>query len=252
MMFVVDKPFKKDYFYLSGAIALLFYFFCFLLFALYLNSPEVKKFDSFTKSTVLELDIMIMDNSEVKTVKTQQKASKKSHEVVKKSASRSPKQSNNVKSLFSKVKTTSKTILKKEVNNVSKSVVASRFKSKFEKQKKSSSVSVSKLLDNVKTKSSVIASTDSKNNNDPYFSKIYELLAKRWRPMLIIDGLSAKVLVIISSSGEFDYRFIQYSGNERFDDSLKSFLRDQVDITYPPHERGSSQKIAVTFTAKKG
>lgn len=251
-MFVPNKPVKKDFFYISGAIAFLFYFICFILFAIYVNAPDVKKFDSFTKSTVLELDIMIIDNKSTKTIKTQEKNSVKSHEAVKKSTSRTAKQSNNVKSLFSNVKTKSKTILEKEVNNVSQSNVASRFKSKFEKQKKSSSVSVSKLLDSVKSKSSVAPSTDSKNNNDPYFSKIYELLAKRWHPMLIIDGLSAKVLVMITSSGEFDYRFIQYSGNERFDDALKEFLRSQVSEPYPPHDRGSTQKIAVTFTAQKG
>lgn len=251
-MFVPNKPPKKDFFYLSGVIALSFYLFCFLLFAMYLNTPDIKKFDSFTKNTVLELEIMILDNKSTKITKTQEKNTKKSHEVVKKSASRSAKQSNNVKSLFSKVKISSKKVLEKKVNNVAKSTVASRFKSKFEKQKKSSSVSVSKLLDSVKSKSSVMPSTDSKNNNDPYFSKIYELLATRWTPMLIIDGLSAKVLVIISSSGEFDYRFIQHSGNERFDDSLKIFLSDQKNELYPQHDRGSSQKIAVTFTAQKG
>ena len=244
---------NKEFFYLSGLFALSFYLLCFILFALYLNTPDVKKFDSFSKNTVLELDIMIIDNSKSnKKNNTKEANKKKSEEIVKKSTSKTSKQSNNVKSLFSNVTTKSQKILKKEVNNVTKSDVSSRFKSKFEKQKKSSAISVSKLLDDVKTKSSVKPSTDSKNNKDAYFSKIYELLAQRWNPMLIIDGLSAKVLVIITNSGEFDYRFMQLSGDERFDDSLKTFLNNQKNKIYPKHNRGSNQQIAVTFTAQKG
>ena len=244
---------KNDYFYISGVISISFYIFCFGLFMLYLNAPEVKQFDSFTKNTVLELDVMIIDNKvEEKRSKSIVKNTKKSEKVVKKSASRSAKQNNNVQSLFANVKTNTQKVLEKEVNNVQKSEVASRFKSRFEKQRKTSNISVSKLLDTVQSKASVQPSTDSKNNNDPYFSKIYELLASRWQPMLIVDGLSAKVLVIISNSGQFDYRFIQYSGNERFDDSLKTFLQSQRHEIYPKHDRGSNQKIAVTFTAQKG
>ncbi len=252
-MYMHTEALKKDYFYLSGLIAFSFYFVCFLLFAWYLNTPEVKKFDAFTKNTVLELEIMILDTKELsKRNKTDVKDTKKSHEVVKKSTSRSAKQNNNVKSLFANVKTKKAQVLDKEVNNVIKSEVSSRFKSKFEKQRKSSTVSVSKLLDSVKTKAAVMASTDSKNNRDPYFSKIYELLSSRWQPMLIVDGLSAKVIVMISSDGTFNYRFLQFSGDERFDDSLRTFLDTQRSETYPTHDRGSTQEIEVKFGSQKG
>ena len=70
--------------------------------------------------------------------------------------------------------------------------------------------------------------------------------------MLIIDGLSAKVLIIISSSGDFDYKFLNYSNDSRFDDSLRTFLENQKYEIYPKHTRGSKQEIAVTFTAQKG
>lgn len=244
---------KSGSFYLSGLIAISFYLFCCFLFVLYLNSPEVKKFDAFTKTTVLELEIMILDTKELsKRNKTDIKDTKKSHETVKKSTSKSAKQTNNVKSLFANVKTKEAKVLDKTVNNVVKSEVASRFKSKFEKQRKSSNVSVSKLLDSVKTKAALMASTDSKNNQDPYFSKIYELLSSRWQPMLIVDGLSAKVIVMISSSGIFDYRFLSYSGDERFDDSLRGFLESQKSEAYPTHDRGSTQEIEVTFGSLKG
>jgi hypothetical protein len=246
-MYINGDVLKKDYFYLSGAIAIGFYIFCFILFALYLNAPEVKKFDAISKNTVLELDIMILDTKEIsQRNKTDIKDTQKSHEVVKKSASRSAKQNNNVKSLFANVKTNTKTVIEQEVNNVTKSTVASRFKSKFEKQRKSSDTSVSKLLDNVKTKAKIKPSTDSKYNNDPYFSKIYELLYSRWNPMLILEGLSAKVLVSISKNGTFSYRLMKRSGDERFDSSLREFLESQKSIKYPVHQR-TSKSIEVIF-----
>lgn len=244
---------KKDNFFLSGFIAFSIYIFCFLLFALYVNAPKVKQFDAFKKNTVLELDVMILDAKKTnQRNKNIEKESKKSHEIVKKSTSRTAKQNNNVKSLFSKVKTKSTIIKKDVVNNVQRSVVSSRFKSKFEKQQKSSKASVSKILDNVKTKATVQPSTDASNNHDPYYSKIYELLSSRWNPMLIIDGLYAKVIVIISSDGTFDYRILRLSGNERFDDSLKAFLNEQKNEPYPVHSRGSKQRIEVKFTSKEG
>ena len=184
--------------------------------------------------------------------RTDQIDTKKSNEIVKKSASVSAKKKANLKSLFAKVKTEAPKIAKKEILNVKKSTVTSRFKSKFEKQQKSKNVTVSKLLDNVKSKSSIKIPTDTKNRNDEYYSKIYELLASRWNPGLIIEGLSAKVLVIISSEGEFNFKFLKNSGNVNFDDSLRVFLQDQKLISYPTHNRGSKQKIAVTFTAEKG
>ncbi|OUR74487.1 hypothetical protein A9Q76_01040, partial [Arcobacter sp. 31_11_sub10_T18] len=93
---------------------------------------------------------------------------------------------------------------------------------------------------------------DTKNQNDEYYSKIYDLLASRWNPMLIIDGLSAKVLVIISSNGEFNFKFLKNSRDSSFNDSLRIFLEAQRLIVYPTHTRGSEQEIAVTFTAQKG
>ncbi len=246
----------KNNFYLSGILAFTVYLLCLLAVALYLKTSDVKKFDAISKVTVLELDMIIEPNKlkEIKPIKsrTDQIDTKKSNKIVKKSASTSAKQKANLKSLFAKVKTDSPKVAKEEILNVKKSTVASRFKSKFEKQQKSKNVTVSKLLDTVKSKSSVKIPTDTKNRNDEYYSKIYELLASRWNPGLIIEGLSAKVLIIISSDGDFNFKFLKNSGNIIFDDSLKEFLEDQKTISYPAHNRGSKQKIAVTFTAEKG
>mgnify|MGYP000332427796 CR=1 FL=1 len=257
-MFIELKKTKDDKsnFYLSGVLAFGLYLLFLLLVVLYLKSQDIKKFDAISKITILELDIVIepKKQEDVKPVKnrTDQIDTKKSNKIVKKSTSTSAKKRSDLKSLFSKVKTQAPKVSKQKILNVKKSTVASRFKSKFEKQQKSKNITVSKLLDSVKSKSSVQIPTDTKNKNDEYYSKIYELLASRWNPMLIIDGLSAKVLVVISSDGEFDYRFLRNSGDTSFDDSLRAFLEEQKAVAYPSHSRGSTQEIAVTFTAEKG
>lgn len=256
-MFISLKKPKDDKsnFILSGILAFGLYILFVLLCTLYLKSQDIKKFDAVSKVTVLELDIILepSDKKDVSVVrnKTDDKDTNKSNEVIKKSTSTSVKKRSDLKSLFAKVDTKSEVISKDNVLNIQKSTVTSRFKSKFEKQQKSQNISVSKLLDSVKSKSSVMVPTDSKNSNDKYYSKIYELLASRWNPILILDGLSAKVLVIISSNGDFEYKFLQYSGNSIFDDSLKKFLEKETATLYPKHSRGSKQEIAVTFTAKK-
>jgi len=257
-MFIQLKKTKDDKsnFYLSGILAFGIYLLVILLCALYLKTQNVKKFDAISKVTVLELDMIIEPikdkvNKPVKS-RTDQIDTKKSNKIVKKSTSTSAKKRSNLKSLFSKVKTTAPKVAKQKVLNVKKSTVTSRFKSKFEKQQKSKNITVSKLLDSVKAKASISVPTDTKNQNDEYYSKIYDLLASRWNPMLIIDGLSAKVLVIISSNGEFNFKFLKNSRDSSFNESLRNFLEAQKLIVYPTHNRGSKQEIAVTFTAQKG
>lgn len=244
------KTNNDNSFIISGVLAVSFYLFCFILFLLYISTPKTEKYDAVTKNTVLELDILITkDLKKDLRNKTDSKDTEKAQEIVKKSKSITAKAKTSVKSLFANVKTQSKKVIEKEVLNVKKSEVSSRFKAKFEKQRKTN-VSVSKLLDNVKTKASVMPSSDSNNKNDPYFSKIYELLAQRWTPMRIIDELSAKVLVIITNDGEFDYRFITNSSNQTFNRSLEEFLEEQKLVTYPTHNKGRVTRIEVIFKAK--
>ncbi|WP_428025722.1 energy transducer TonB [Arcobacter sp.] len=231
-------------------IALSTYFFIIFLFFLYLKTSDVKKFDAFNKTTTIELSIIVDEKSKVVNKNTKVEEKKTIEDVVDKSKSISAKQQNSVKSLFANVKDTSENIIENSVNNVVKSEVASRFKAKFEKQRKTEKLSVNSLLNNVKSKSSVLPSNESKNSIDPYYSKIYELLAQRWNPMMVGDDLFAKVLVIITNDGKFDYKFLKYSGNEVFDKSLTSFLNEQVNIIYPEHDKGSETKIEVIFKSE--
>lgn len=243
----------KKFFYVSGILSFSFYGLFFLLFILYVKSHNVKKIDAFSKTTVLELDI-IVDNKPKQEEKTIQKLvqnSEKSEDIVKKSTSKSVKTTANVQSLFANVSVAAQTVKKEVINNTEKSLVSSRYKSKFEKQSKSERVSVSKLLDNVKQNSSKLLVSNNKNQNDPYYSKIYELLASRWNPRIIIDDLSAKVIITIFNDGRFDYKLLIQSGNDIFDDSLYAFLESQKLEKFPPYEKGNSTDIEFTFKTKE-
>jgi periplasmic protein TonB len=242
----------KNFFYISGIISFSFYCLFFLLFVLYIKGHNIKTIDAFSKATVLELNIVVDDKpKEEKAVQTTvMKNTEKSQEEVKQSASKSLKTSSaDVQSLFAKVSVDAPA--KKEVvTNTEKNVVMSKFKAEVEKQTKSES-SVSKLLESVKQSSSKLTISDSKNESDPYYSKVYEIIASRWNPRVDVDDLSAKVLITIYSDGRFEFTFLKYSSNDAFDEDLQNFLAGQTMVLYPPHDKGYKTSIEITFKSKE-
>ena len=239
-------------FYLSAYIAFGTYFIVVLLFIGYLSLDDVKKIDGYSKDTVLELNIVIEDKKPKITKQTishpMRKDDKIAKKIVKKSASTSAKKRSNLKSLFANVKTKARIIEKKQVSNVKKSTTTSRFKSKFEKQSKTNN-KLAKLLKKQEVSHTNKKASDAKNEKDPYISKIYDLLYQRWNPLLLLDGLSAKVLLTIYSTGELKYRVIQYSGDSTFDNQLVVFLEEQSMLEFP-HPNKNKVDIEVVFTSK--
>ena len=238
---------QKSYFYISGVISTGIYIIICISFLLYINAPKPKKYDS-NKTTVLELELISTKADEKKVAK---KSTVKEQELVKKSTSRSTKKTVDFKSLFANVKTTSKEVVEKEVNAVNESLDPSRFKSKFQKQKKSDNAVVSKLLNDVKTATNMPKTTATSNGKEHvYFSKIKEILWQRWNPRLLDEGLEVKVLVMITNDGIFDYRVMKYSNNQRFDESLKEFLNTQKNEQFPTHNINSKVDIIINFKSE--
>ena len=239
---------KNFSFILSGIIAVSFYIFiCFLLIA-YLASPIPKTYDIKSASTTIELD-MITEKAEKKMVekKTEKKIEK---EEVKeeKVASASNEKRPDLKSLFANVKETAKAVVKEEVNNVEKSLDPKRFKSKFEKEKKSNNIKIDKLLEDEKTATNVKSTNSTKGQEtDEYFSKVHELLSV-WNP--IGTGLKAVVLIMIDLDGRFEYRVVTNSGDEGFDSSLKAFLEEQKNLAYPKPTKEKDIKVNVNFRSE--
>jgi hypothetical protein len=216
---------KKGIFYLSGFLSITVYLAICFSFLLYIYAPKPKKYDS-SNTTVLEL--------------------------VKKSTSRSNEQKGvDAKSLFAKVKTTAKKVVKENTSTVKESLDPSRFKSKFQKQKKTDNLNVNKLLNDTKTTTNMPKTSATSNGEEhEYFSKIKEILWQRWNPSLLEAGLTVKVLVMITNDGVFDYRVMKYSSNDRFDQSLKEFLESQKNESFPTHKINSKVDIIINFKSE--
>lgn len=238
---------EKSYFYLSGFLSVSLYLAIIITFLMYINAPKPKKFDS-AKTTVLELELISTKSSKKQVAK---KTTEKEQKIVKKSTSKADKKSTNFKSLFANVKTKAKVIPLKDVNTAKESLDPSRFRSKFEKQKKTDNSSVSKLLSDVKTTTNMPKTQVSGSGEEhEYFSKIKQILWERWNPRLLIEGLEVKVLVIITNDGTFDYRIIKYSKDERFDESLKEFLESQKNENFPTHKINTKVDIIINFKSE--
>ncbi len=246
----------KKYFYITAVISLFIYVFLILLLLVLFENNNVKKIDAISKTTILQLDI-ILESPQIEKEKITIKSGVKNKEiaknVVKKTTSVSMKQKTNLKSLFANVSTSAKKISKNKILNVKQSTISSRFKSKFEKEKKVNNVVLSNLVENKKTNTIVkkVVMSESKNEKDPYFSKINEILYTRWNPTIFSDNLIAKVLVTISSNGRFSYKFMQYATNIGFDQQLKEFLDKESLKIYPINSNGKIAQIEITFKSKE-
>ena len=235
-------------FILSGIIALSFYaFVCFLLFA-YIASPIPKTYDLKSTSTTIELD-MITEKAEKKMVeKKTEKIIEKEAVKEEKVASASNEKKPDLKSLFANVKETAKTVTKEEVNNIEKSIDPKRFKSKFEKEKRTNNIKIDKILEDEKTATNVKSTNANKGQEtDEYFSQVQELLSA-WVP--VGSRLKAVVLIMIDTDGRFDYRVVTNSGDEAFDSSLKAFLEEQKNVAYPKPTKGKDIKVNVDFRSE--
>ncbi len=242
--------------YISALIAFGSYFFLIFLSLLYLSVDDVKEFQTTSKNTVLELEVLVIKEKKVekKVITTQKhvKNTKIAKSIVKKSASTSVKKRSDLKSLFAGVKTKARVIKKQKVSTVKKSTVASRFKSKFEKQSKKEKVSVSKLTDAKKRKTSKsipIQKSDS-TVDDEYLNQINAIFMERYNQLLRISGFEAIVDIFINSSGIFKYNIIQYSDDGAFNSQLESFLEKQRTFSFPSHPEKSSYGIKITFSTK--
>lgn len=240
-------------FVLSGAIAIGFYIFVVISALIYISSSNVETYKFKSKTTVLELEVIeqIDTKTQVQKKTTVQKPIEKKEP--EKETSRSNEKTPDLKSLFGNVKTKAIQTTPKEVNNVQKSIDPKRFKSKFEKEKKSSNVNIDKLLTDVKTTTTIKkinSAASSEEQTDEYYSKVNELLSA-WVPNVTQGGLVANVIITIDSKGSFKYRFVKYSGDDLFDNSLKNFLDEQVNLAYPVPKNGSTVSISVDFKSER-
>jgi hypothetical protein len=238
---------NKFSFIVSGIIAFSFYIFICFLIIYYLYSPVPKTYDLKSASMTIELD-MITEKAEKKMVEKKTEKIIEKEAVKEKEASVSNEKKPDLKSLFANVKETAKTVTKEEVNNIEKSIDPKRFKSKFEKEKRSNNIKIDKLLEDEKTATNVKSTNANKGQEtDEYFSKVHELLSV-WNP--VGTGLKAVVLIMIDLDGRFDYRIVTNSSDEGFNSSLKAFLEEQKNVAYPKPTKDKDIRINVDFKSE--
>ena len=245
---------KQEFIY-SAIASISIYIILILSFLVYIKTSEVKKINASVKSTVLQLDVILESNPEKKekiTIKSSVKNRDIAKKVVKKTTSVSVKQRSNLKSLFANVKTDIKKVSKNKVLNVKNSSIASRFKSKFEKEKKTENIVLSKLNDTkqLKTVNKNVSMDESTDKQDPYYTKIYQIISSRWVPTIFDNDLTAKVRIVIFNNGKFSYKFIQYSGNTGFDNQLREFLNQETQKAYPVSPTNKTVNIEISFQSK--
>ena len=237
---------NRSSFIISGIIAISFYVMLCLGILFYIMSPEPKMISIAPTSTTIELD-MIVEKSDKKMI--QKKAEKKieKEEVQEKTASVSNEKRPDLKSLFANVKETSNKVVKEEVNNIEKSIDPKRFKSKFEKEKKSSNIKIDKLLEDEKTATdSKLKSSAKGDKSDDYASKIYEIL-QAGAPISQDTKVLAKVIIMVDENGKFDYKIQKASSDEGYNEALKSYLDTQRGVPYPIPPNGKGVRYSVDF-----
>jgi len=240
---------------ISAVISFSIYILLILSFLLYIKSTHVKKYNSVSKSTVLELDLIVTKEVKQKhKINKQQKNNIVKHKIIKKSMARSAKQKTDLKSLFAHVSIKSKKVEKKAVLNIRKNKVNSRFKSKYEKERKIKQIKVSKLID-IKNKYQIVKKDFSANkgNHDKYYSKINNIILSRWYqyPLFIQTKYLVKVIIIIDTKGVFRYHIIAYSGNNTIDDAVKDFLDKETQSIYPIPPDNKTKEIIINFKPDK-
>lgn len=237
---------NKSSFIISGIIAFSLYAFLCFTVLFYIMSPVENTINLTPVTTSIELD-MIVEKAEKKMVERKVEKIIEQEEVKEKATSNSNEKRPDLKSLFANVKETAKTVAKEEVNNVEKSIDPKRFKSKFEKEKKSTNIKIDRLLEDEKTATdSKVKSSSKGEKNDDYASKIYEIL-QSGAPISQDTNLVAKVVIMIDENGKFDYKFQKVSGDAAYDASLKAYLDGQRNVAYPVPPSGKVVKYSVDF-----
>jgi hypothetical protein len=243
---------KKYNILISAIISISVYILIILLFMLYLKSSKVDKFESVSKNTVLELELIVQNKESIKNIISKPKQIKVvTKKIIQKSTALSAKRKTNLKSLFARVSTKSRTVKTQKVLNIRNNKISSRFKSKYQKQKINTNLIKSKKLVDVKDKKVHKKTNLSQNKGhfDKYYSKINNIILTRWYKYPIFKQNEYILIaeITIDDEGIFSYYIISYSNNLVIDKAVKSFLEDETTNIYPSPPDGKIKKIRINF-----
>ncbi len=237
----------------SGFLALSFYLgILFMAGLIYFDAIFEAKQYTFSKETVFEVSITepepeIKPTPEPPKPKEQEREEIK--EVVEESASKTPKESVNVKDLFKEVDIPKPTPPERNVSNPNDEK-AKRLKALEALEKAKKSDEAKKLVDGIKIQRSVTVAP-TQGEFDEYYAKIHEMLMKSFAPKGELGKAESKVLVTVDNRGNFSFKIVNKSGNDAFDSYLSSYLDTLKQSNFPPYEKGSKTEIQVTFKTER-
>jgi len=244
---------NKSNFLFSGFIAITTYLIIVLAFFINLQEKKATKYKTQNTQTILEINIVSVAKTEEKQLQAKVEKPKEIKTIVEKTVSKSPKKTTNLKSLFANVSTQSSKVVQQEIKNNKTSTTQSRFKSKYEREKKVDNVKLSKLAqfdENSKsTQSKKMTQSNDDGKFDQYYSKINNLILTKWYnyPLLTDTKYKVEVNITIDKQGKFSYHIVLLSGVDNVDNSVKTFLENQRLEIYPVSPDKQTKTIRINF-----
>jgi len=245
---------KKFYLIVSTIIAFCIYILFIFLIILYIkNEPlEVDKFSSTPEETAIELNFVVENSNEKEQVHEEEVSELKENKEEEESATQSTKSVSDLKSLFSNVSDIgTKKATQEEIKEQSKKYLTSRFKSKIEVEKTTQKIELSKLADlkNITNSSKSSTIPSSKGNFDEYYSMINTYILRKWYNYPLITDVHYLVVanITIDSTGNFSFVMLKFSGDNRVDEAIKLFLKNQTLEKYPVSPDKVTKTIRVNF-----
>ncbi len=243
----MDKD--KDLFFLSGFLSFFIYF---LFLFLILNTSQKKKnVDSygFKQKTIYEIELF--EDTKFNKVKSQKDIKEhKSKSLIKKTFKKDGTTSKvdgaKFKSLFAKASKSSKKVSSKYGQTKNRDLASRKYGQGRIKEQ-----NINDLFNDVKKMNST---NNSLKKYDEYYSKIVRIMTNEWNSYIKMKGNhQGVVLVNIDRNGILSsYKIKKLSSNQKFNVSLKYFLKYLSQKKFPVSLDGSNKKeIEVIFKIKE-
>ncbi len=222
-------------FFLSLA---LYAFVLFFLVYIFLKSQNYKRIE--IKGEPIEV---VVAEPKDKVVKKAVKKVQKSKPKPKPQGSPSPKSgSADLKSLFASINAKKFT---------TKKTTTARVKTKPSRKKgKSAKKLLEKLnLQTLELSSSKKSIKSVSGEKDAYMQKVYKILYENWIPSKLSAGAWAKVHFTIDLDGNIEYKVVEWSQNETFNEELRNYLEYIKTLQFPKPTK--MRDFIVRFEAKE-
>jgi hypothetical protein len=243
---------NKFYLTISTTIAICIYILIIFSIVLYLksNSVEVDKFSSLPKETIIELDFVVQNENTL--AKNEENMEEQYIDQQEQLSSTNTQKAPDLKSLFSSFSDIgTKQDTQNQKDEQQKNQTMSRFKSSIDTDKSTQKIELSKLVDlkNITSNSKSSNTPSNKGNFDEYYSMINTYILRRWYNFPLITDMKYLVSanITIDSNGNFSYVMLKYSGDNRVDEAVKLFLKNQILEKYPVPPDKLTKTIKINF-----